>query len=70
MNSPYQITAASKRESLWLRVKSVVLNRVGWYLEKTGAPAKLKEFEFVDPETNETIYLSTGNPLFGAPCPR
>jgi hypothetical protein len=60
MTSFYQITAASKTERLWLRVKSALLNRVGWYLEKTGAPAKLKEFEFVDPETSETIYLSTG----------
>lgn len=32
----------------------------GWYLEWIEAPARVKEFEFVDPSTNETIYLSTG----------
>lgn len=43
----------------WLRVKDAFLNTVGWCLEKSKAPAKLKEFEFVDPETDETVYLST-----------
>jgi hypothetical protein len=60
VNNPSQITVESLRERLWLRAKSAVLNGLGWCLEKTGAPAKLKEFEFIDPETNETIYLSTG----------
>ena len=60
MNNPSQITVKSLSEHLWLRAKSAVLNGLGWCLEKTGAPAKLKEFEFIDPETNETIYLSTG----------
>lgn len=43
---------------LW--AKDHFLEGVGWGLEKLRAPAQLKEFEFVDPETNETIYLSTG----------
>ena len=60
MNTTSQITVESLRERLWLRAKSAALNGLGWCLEKTGAPAKLKEFEFIDPETNETIYLSTG----------
>jgi hypothetical protein len=60
VNNPSQITVESRREHLCLRAKSAVLNGLGWCLEKTGAPAKLKEFEFIDPETNETIYLSTG----------
>ena len=34
-------------------------NGFGWYLEKTKAPAKLKVFEFVDPTSDETIYLYT-----------
>lgn len=53
-------TTNSRPELFWLRAKGIVLNAVGWCLEKSEAPAKLKEFEFVDPETNETIYLSTG----------
>jgi len=38
-----------------------------WYMEKAGrileflhSPARLREFEYVDPITNETVYLSTG----------
>jgi hypothetical protein len=39
----------------------------GWMRHATGAvleffhtPAKIKEFEYVDPATNETVYLATG----------
>lgn len=44
---------------LWLRCKDALLNTGGWCLDKIKAPAVLKEFEFVDPETDETVYLST-----------
>lgn len=50
----------NKWEYVWLWAKDHLLDAVGWGLEKFRAPARLKEFEFVDPETNETIYLSTG----------
>jgi hypothetical protein len=43
-----------------MRWKDSLASMVGWCLEKTKAPAVLREFELVDPETNETIYLSTG----------
>jgi hypothetical protein len=33
---------------------------VGLWLEFLSAPARIKEFEYVDPATNDTIYLSTG----------
>lgn len=36
------------------------LRVAGWSLERLKAPALLREFEFVDPRTNETVYLSTG----------
>jgi hypothetical protein len=61
MKNGCHIIAETTSVRFWLRVKSALLNRVGWYLEKTEAPAKLKEFEFIDPETNEMVYLSTGN---------
>lgn len=32
----------------------------GWVLEKLRSPARVREFEYVDPITNETVYLSTG----------
>lgn len=44
----------------WLWIKDHLLEVAGWGLERLRAPAMLKEFEFVDPETNETVYLSTG----------
>jgi len=33
---------------------------IGWGLERAKTPALVKEFEFIDPLTDETIYLSTG----------
>ncbi|HXZ13647.1 MAG TPA: hypothetical protein VEG64_14780 [Candidatus Sulfotelmatobacter sp.] len=43
----------------WMRTKDGIRDGIGWCLESTGAPAKLKMFEFVDPVSNETIYLYT-----------
>jgi len=40
-------------------LKDVVRDGIGWCLEKSKAPAKLKVFEFVDPTSDETIYLYT-----------
>ena len=31
----------------------------GWCLERFKAPARLRPFEFVDPVTDETVYLYT-----------
>lgn len=45
----------------WLRVKDSFTDLVGWGLEKFRAPAVLREFEFVDPSSEETIYLYTSN---------
>ena len=42
-----------------LRCKDVFVSAIGWCFEKLKAPAMLKAFEFVDPETDETVYLST-----------
>ena len=32
----------------------------GAVLEFLHAPAKIREFEYIDPSTNETVYLATG----------
>jgi hypothetical protein len=42
-----------------VRFRSFVKHKLGWCLEKIGAPAKLKAFEFVDPASDETFYLYT-----------
>ena len=51
---------ATGRESVWQRLKSVAIHVIGFGLESVQAPARIKEFEYVDPDTNETIYLATG----------
>jgi len=45
--------------SLLSQLKGAMRDGIGWYLEKSKAPAKLKVFEFVDPASDETIYLYT-----------
>jgi hypothetical protein len=59
-NLSQQAVANNRAMIAWLWCKDACANLLGWYLEKSKAPARLKEFEFIDPETNETIYLSTG----------
>jgi hypothetical protein len=44
---------------LWLGIRSAARNMAGWCLEKTKAPARLQTFEFVDPASDETVYLYT-----------
>ena len=44
----------------WMRCKDALTNAVGWFLERTKAPAVMKEFEFVDPDTDGTVCLSIG----------
>lgn len=42
-----------------LRVKNWTQDGIGWCLERSKAPAKLELFEFVDPVSDETVYLYT-----------
>jgi len=50
----------NRRESLWRTTRRLVRHAVGFTLELVHAPATIKEFEYVDSTTNETVYLSTG----------
>jgi hypothetical protein len=59
MNSRSDITAEGRLKRMWLRMRTAALNMAGWYLEKTKAPARLIEFEFVDPASDQTVYLYT-----------
>jgi len=52
--------AMGRTPTLWRRIRSSVRHLIGAGLEFVNAPAKIKEFEYVDPETNDTVYLSTG----------
>ena len=40
-------------------MKDSLRNAAGWYLETIKAPARLEVFEFVDPQSDETMYLYT-----------
>jgi len=54
-------SAVSTNEvSLWIRIRSKVRYVAGLLLEKSHSPARIKEFEYIDPITNEIVYLSTG----------
>jgi hypothetical protein len=51
---------AESKESIWMRALRRALHAAGAALELCHAPAKIREFEYVDPATNEIVYLSTG----------
>lgn len=55
------------RTMRWLKLKDAARNFAGWCLEKFQTPARLKPFEFVDPETNETVYVYTDR-LYSVLC--
>jgi len=57
---PKAVFAESRGEIARLRCRDLFANLAGWCLERVGAPARLREFEFVDPGTDEIVYLSTG----------
>jgi len=56
MHSPI----AESKESVWRKAVRRVVRVAGTTLEFCHAPARIKEFEYVDPATNEIVYLSTG----------
>lgn len=57
---PETLFVTSRAKLLRLRLRDLWRECLGWVLEKLHSPAKIKEFEYVDPITNETVYLSTG----------
>ena len=59
MGNGTQVVIDSRSEWLWLQARVAVANTIGWCLERFKAPAKLRPFEFVDPATDETVYLYT-----------
>lgn len=59
-SSPSDMLLVRNRwEYVWLRAKDMFRDSLGWSLEKFRSPARLKEFEFVDPASDETVYLYT-----------
>lgn len=54
-----QIVFEDSAFQLFFRLKDFARRVLGWYLERTGRPAKLHTFEFVDPDTDKSVYLYT-----------
>lgn len=53
-------TQMQRQPEMWTRIRDWCRQKAGWVLEAIHSPAKIKEFEYIDPITNETVYLSTG----------
>jgi len=56
MNAAISTTQQFKKSTLGSRFRRAV----GALMERVNAPAQIKEFEYIDHQTNETVYLSTG----------
>jgi hypothetical protein len=57
---PQTLVVRTTSERIKLRVGKWCREMAGRILEFLHSPARLKEFEYVDPVTNDTVYLSTG----------
>jgi len=53
----------SRSSRFKLRLTDAVLNGIGRVMNWVHSPARLKPFEYVDPDTDETIYLYTDKRL-------
>ena len=53
-------TSTEGRDSRTSVIRGWIRQVCGVALEFLHAPAKIREFEYIDPSTNETIYLATG----------
>jgi hypothetical protein len=45
--------------SVFNKLRRSVRNAIGWTLQKLRFPAVIREFEYVDPVTDQTTYLTT-----------
>lgn len=62
-----EVISNNHRNVRWMKLKDLLRNLAGWSLERVRTPARLKPFEFVNPETNETIYVYTDR-LYSVLC--
>ena len=67
MNRVVEVVAQGQAEIALNRVKGYVRNLAGWVLELLRVPARLRPFEFVDPKSNETLYVYTDR-LYSVLC--
>ena len=55
-----ELTTQRRHQISWAAVRTQLLNLVGRAMDRVHSPAMLKEFEYVDPISDQTVYLSTG----------
>ena len=55
-----EITEQGRRQFSWAAIKNAASDIVGRAMNVLHSPARLKEFEYVDPISDQTVYLSTG----------
>jgi len=55
-----ELLITSRKKLVRQKIVDAVRDVIGRALEAYHAPAKIREFEYVDQGTNETVYLSTG----------
>jgi hypothetical protein len=46
-----------------MALKDAVLSGIGWAMNHANSPARLRPFEYVDPESDEAVYLYTDKRL-------
>jgi hypothetical protein len=56
-----ETTTQGPREFSWRIVKNAIEDIVGRTMNLLHSPAKVREFEYVDPISDQTVYLSTGS---------
>jgi hypothetical protein len=57
---PIETTVSNRVLFSWHSVKSAALNALGRAMNSLHSPARIREFEYVDPISDQTVYLSTG----------
>ena len=62
-----EVVSKNRLQIGWMKLRDALRNAAGWSLERFRAPARLKPFEFIDPETNETVYVYTDR-LYSVLC--
>lgn len=58
---PMESTAHRRTIPTWENVKRAGLSLIGRTMDATHRPARIREFEYVDPVSDQTVYLSTGS---------
>jgi hypothetical protein len=54
-------TASVRANFSWHSVRNATRRALGWAMNKLHSPAAIREFEYVDPVSDRTVYLSTGS---------